>query len=92
MIPTRVVFIIRIPSVKMEMSWVSLATCGRIKKKKKTLYVVNFYHQTYRQVLFKLLQSISTKTISFLITFSITFNSNLCFTSKAQSVIEKDEM
>lgn len=26
MIPTRVVFIIKIPSVKMEMSWVSLAT------------------------------------------------------------------
>lgn len=33
MIPTRVVFIIRMPSVKMEMSWVSLATCDHMKQK-----------------------------------------------------------
>lgn len=33
MIPTKVVFIIRMPSVKMEMSWVSLATYNHVKKK-----------------------------------------------------------
>lgn len=33
MIPTRVVFIIRIPSVKMEMSWVSFATWDHTKPK-----------------------------------------------------------
>ncbi|EGV91201.1 hypothetical protein I79_026176 [Cricetulus griseus] len=32
MMPTRVVFIIKMPSVKMEMAWVSLATFSREKE------------------------------------------------------------
>lgn len=31
MMPTSVVFIIKIPSVKMEIAWVSLATCKKMK-------------------------------------------------------------
>lgn len=38
MIPTRVVFIIRIPSVKMEMAWVSLATCNSGKQKEDVMF------------------------------------------------------